>query len=173
MSVVFDSNQFIPTQRENLKKEIDEILDDFMEPLVNATIIEEIRVIADAANVPKSFAEHVKFIKTGPNIGKIINTWGTEDNPLARYFNYGTSTHWIEPLTADGVLAWEATEGRNPSAIYFQGQSEEGDVLFSKGHYVAGVPRTEVMERGFNIGKKRLVVEAGKLVQKELRYRSE
>jgi len=49
------------------------------------------------------------------------------------------------------------------------GESKQGDTLFSKGHYVSGVPRTEVMERGFQIGKKRLVVEAGKIVRDELK----
>lgn len=169
--VFFDANEFIPTQREDLRKEINRILDDFMEPLVNATIIAEIKAVSVAANIPQPFIDGVKFRKTGPNIGEVINTWGTEDKPLARWFNYGTTQHWIEPLDPEGVLAWPAgAEGSNPSAIFFRGDSKETDMLFSKGHYVAGVPRTEAMEIGFNLGKKRLVIEIGKIVQKELRF---
>lgn len=167
--LVFDTEKYIPTQRHELKKKIDKILDDFMEPLINATIISEIKAIGHAANVPQPFIDGVKFVKTGPNRGNIVNVWGTEAKPLARYFNYGTSTHWIEPKKEGGVLAFPATSGKHARAIFFQGESKIGDTLFSKGHYVSGVPRTEVMERGFNIGKKRLAVEAGKLIEKEMK----
>jgi len=51
----------------------------------------------------------------------------------------------------------------------FQGDKQAG-TLFSKGHYVSGVPRTEAMERGFNIGKSRLAEEAAKIIEKELNY---
>lgn len=169
-NVQLNVNEYIPTQREEIKLEINRILDDFMQPLVDSTIIAEIMAIGFAAAVPKSFLDGVKFIKTAPNKGKVVNIWGTIKNPLARYFNYGTSTHWIEPKEEGGVLAFPATGGRNASAIFFQGESAEGDMMFSKGHYVSGVPRTEVMERGFQIGKKRLAVEAGNIIQRELRY---
>ncbi len=140
-----------------------------MEPLVNFTIIAEIKSISMAANIPQKFIDGVKFVKTAPNKGKVINTWGTQDVPLARYFNYGTTLHWIEPKTAK-ALAFPNTGGTHARAIYFQGAKNKGNTAFSKGHYVSGVPRTEAMERGFNIGKKRLAEEAGKIIQKELRY---
>lgn len=170
MSINLNTEEFIPTQRAEIKKEIDKILDDFMETLVNATIIAEIKILAQAANLPQGFIDGVKFRRIAPNRGVVINTWGTEKKPLARWFNYGTVQHWIEPLDPDGVLAWENKSGRNASAIYFQGESKEGDMMFSKGHYVAGVPRTEVMERGFQIGKKQLAEESGRIVKKELVY---
>lgn len=168
MPVEFNSNEYFPTQRQELADDIDKLLDDFMEPLMKETIVTEIKLIAAAANMPQSFIDGVKFVKTGPNKGEIINTWGTEEEPLAKYFNYGTTTHWIEPKDADGVLAFPATSGRNASAIYFQGSgNKQGDMLFSKGHYVSGVPRTEAMEIGFNIGKKRLATEAAVLIKRE------
>ena len=154
MSVQLNSDEFIPTQREEVRKEIDEILDDFMEPLVNFTIIAEIKAIAQAANIPQGFIDGVKFVKTGKNKGDVINTWGTNEKPLAIWFNYGTTQHWIEPK-AGGVLVWEGKSGSHATAIYFQGEKNAGTV-FSKGHYVSGVPRTEAMERGYNIGKKNL-----------------
>lgn len=168
MSVQLNANEFIPTQREAVKKSIDEILDDFLEPLVNFTIITEIKSVAQAANIPQKFIEGVKFRKTGPNIGQVINTWGTDENPLARYFNYGTIMHWIEPKTAK-ALAWGGKSGSHATVIFFQGGQPEG-TKFSKGHYISGVPRTEAMEIGFNIGKKRLAIEGGKIVSKELRF---
>jgi hypothetical protein len=166
MSIQLISNEFIPTQREDIRKKIDQILDDFMEPLVNATIIREIKSIAEAANIPKGFIEGVKFKKTGKNIGVVINTWGNEKTPLAKYFNYGTTQHWIEPVNKK-ALAWQGKSGRNASAIYFQSGDEDG-TKFSKGHYVSGVPKTEAMERGYNIGKKALGIEAGRIIEREL-----
>jgi len=169
MSVVLNSQEYIPTQKESIRKSIDEILDDFMEPLVKQTIIQEIKAIGAAANVPQGFIDGVKFIKTGSNKGQIINTWGTEEKPLARYFNYGTVQHWIEPVNKK-ALAFPATSGRNANAIYFQGEANPQGTKFSKGHYVSGVPRTEVMERGFQSGKVLLAEAAGKIIQQELHY---
>jgi len=168
LSVQLKSDEFIPTQRDEVRKEIDEILDDFMEPLVNFTIISEIKSIATAANIPQGFIDGVKFVKTGKNKGIVINTWGTDEKPLAKWFNYGTVQHWIEPKTAK-ALAWEGKSGSHATAIYFQGEKKAG-TIFSKGHYVSGVPRTEAMERGYNIGKKKLAEEAAKIIQKELKY---
>lgn len=168
MPLTLDTSEYIPTQREDVRQEIDKVLDDFMEPLVDSTIIAEIRALGYAANMPQSFIDGVKFRKTEANKGVVINTWGTEEKPLAKWFNYGTITHWIEPKDPEGVLAWNSAGGKHATAIFFQGESREGDALFSKGHYVSGVPRTEVMEKGFQIGKKRLVVEAGKIVKDEL-----
>ena len=168
MVVTIDPTQFIPTQREDLKVQINNILDAYMEDLFNEYIIDEIRIIAAAANMPRHFIAGVKFVKTGKNEGEVINTWGTKDEPLAKWFNYGTAQHWIEPLDPDGVLVFPASGGINASAIFFQGGQQAGDTMFSKGHYVSGVPRTEVMEIGYRVGSKRLSVEAGKIVEKEL-----
>lgn len=167
MPLIIDTKEFIPTQREDSQKQIDKVLDDFMEPLMKNTIVAQIKALGFAANLPQAFMDGVKFIKTEKNKGQIINTWGTEEKPLAKWFNYGTIQHWIEPTQAQ-ALAWSATSGRNPQAIFFQGEAKEGDMMFSKGHYVSGVPKTEVMERGFNIGKKQLAVEAGNIVRNEL-----
>lgn len=170
MPVTIDPTQFIPSQREDLRIRINQILDSYMIELFNDFIVDEIRVLSAAANMPKHFIAGIKFIKTGNNMGKIVNTWGTKDKPLAYWFNDGTSTHWIEPLTPDGVLAWGNTFGNNASAIYFQGTgSKVGDKMFSKGHYVSGIPATHVMELGYKIGSKRLAIEAGKILDKELK----
>ena len=168
MTLTLKSDQYIPTQREEIRKNIDKILNDYMEPLVNSTIIFQIKAVAQAANLPQGFVDGVKFVKTKDNAGEVINTWGSKEKPLARWFNYGTNRHWIEPKNAK-VLAWKGKSGSHGNAIYFQGESKEGDMLYSKGHYVSGVPKTEVMEIGFNLGKKLMAHEAGKLVEQELR----
>jgi len=170
VSVQLNADEYIPTQREEVKLAINKILDDFMAPLVIATIISEIKIIGAAANVPQKFVDGVKFRKTSANKGEVINTWGTEEVPLARYFNYGTSLHWVESTTPGKPLAFPNVGGTHARAIYFQGAKSKGNTMFSMGHYVSGVPRTEVMEIGYNIGKKLLAEEAGKIVQKELKY---
>ncbi len=169
MPLTLDSSEYIPTQRQDAKDTIDAILDDYMESLFNATVIQEIKALAYAANMPQSFISGVKFRRTEANRGEVINTWGTEEKHLALWFNEGTVQHWIEPTNPDGVLAWQAVGGKHASAIFFQGESKEGDTLFSKGHYVSGVPKTEVMQRGYEIGKKRLGEEAGRIVRAELK----
>jgi hypothetical protein len=169
MSVVLNSEEFVPTQREDIRKEIDKILDDFMEPLMVQTIVTEIKSIAMAANIPQGFIDGVKFRRTEPNKGEIINTWGTSEKPLAIWFNYGTVQHWIEPVNKK-ALAFPAASGKHATAIYFQGEKTPEGTKFSTGHYVSGVPRTEAMEIGFNVGKKRLAAEASKIVERELRY---
>ena len=141
MPVTINPNEFLPTQRADLKEKINNILDAYMQQLFDEYIVTEIRVISAAGNLPKHFIDGVKFIKTGKNEGEVVNTWGSKEKPLAKWFNYGTITHWIEPKTVDGVLAFPNSSGRNASAIYFQGSgNKQGDMLFSKGHYVSGVP---------------------------------
>ena len=168
MTITLNADEYIPTQREEIRKEIDKILDGYMESLVNGTIIAQIKSVAQAANLPQGFIDGVKFVKTKDNAGEVINTWGSKDKPLARWFNYGTTRHWIEPKNGK-VLAWKGKSGSHAQAIYFQGTSKEGDMLYSKGHYVSGVPRTEAMEIGFTLGKKLMAREAAKIVEQELR----
>lgn len=167
MSVTLNTEEFIPTQREDIRKETDKILDDFMEALVNQTIITEIKNIAMAANIPQGFIDGVKFRKTGPNKGEVINTWGTTEKPLAIWFNYGTVKHWIAPVNKK-ALHWEGA-GTHATAIFFKGEKGT-DSFFSKGHYVSGVPRTEAMEIGFNIGKAQMAEQAAAIIERELRF---
>ena len=111
-------------------------------------------------NLPDGFVNGFKFVKKGRNRGKIINTWGTAQKPLAKWFNYGTKDKiWIEPLDPDGVLAWPAKGGggKSSSSIYFKGSGKTGNTLFSKGHYISGQPKTEAMERGIESSKNPLI----------------
>jgi len=167
LPIEFNANEFLPPQEKELEEKLNKILDDFMEPLMKFTIVEEIKNLAKASNLPQAFVDGVKFRRTAPNEGEIINTWGTKEKPLAKWFNDGTKAHWIAPVKKK-ALHWLAKIGGFAKAIFFQGGTKTGSNLFSKGHYVSGIPKTEVMQRGFAIGKKRLVIEAGKIVESEL-----
>ena len=166
MTIEFNTQEYIPTQKRELEEKINKILDDYMEPLYNATVIDEIKSLAKASNLPQSFIDGVKFRRTAPNQGEVINTWGTKEKPLAKWFNDGTKAHWIAPLKK--VLSWLSKAGSHASAIFYQGGTKPGTRLFSKGHYVSGIAKTEVMEKGYQLGKKRLSVEAAKIVESEL-----
>jgi len=140
----------------NLEPQVNQILDENMEGDFNAIVIPEMKNIANAMNLPQGFVDGIKFIKTGDNEGKIINTWGSIDIPLAKWFNYGTKQHWIQPKKEGGVLAWPAKEGKHATAIFFKGGVNEGTMLFSKGHFVSGLDRTEAMEIGISKGMQSL-----------------
>ncbi len=126
-----------------------EYMDEHMEEYYNDIVIPEIKKYSREMNLPRKFVDGFKFVKTGKNRGKIINTWGTTEKPLAKWFNYGTKDKiWIEPKDPDGVLAFPLGGGKSSSAIFFQG-SGKGDTGFSKGHYISGQPDLQPMELGY------------------------
>ena len=96
---------------ESVEKKTNQYLDRKMSYLFRTYVIPEMQAIALAMNLPKEFAEGIKFRKTGTNKGQVINTWGGSTytsagklaKPLALWFNYGTPRHWIEPKNPDGV----------------------------------------------------------------------
>ena len=148
---------------EAVEKNTNKYLNSNMRKLFNSIVIPEMKSIATAMNLPKDFVDGIKFRKTGENTGEVVNTWGGTYNssgqfaaPLALWFNYGTARHWIQPKTPGGTLSWIAGGGNNANAIYFQGGAKEGQRMYSKGHYVSGLPRTEAMETGLARGMKLL-----------------
>ncbi len=143
-----DLERLEPTTREYLIENLDDLMNEY--------VVFEIIAAAKASNLPLEFIDGIAWKRTGELSGRIVNTWGSGQKPLAKWFNDGTPDHWIEPLSPDDVLVWEATFGRNAKAIFFMGNAEQGQLLFSKGHYVSGLDKTEAMERGINNGMKRL-----------------
>lgn len=114
------------------------------------------KMAAQAANMPLGFIEGIEIERVDDHHWKIVNNW-TNDNgdPLATWFEYGTDRHWIEPKDPDGFLVWESKgpESGHSKAIYSKrADNYEGKLLFSKGHYVTGLPDLEPMARGFKIG---------------------
>ena len=113
---------------------------------------------SQAANMPKSFIDNIKLKAHSKTHYTIENKWKKGDKPLAIFFEYGTRDHWIEPVNAQ-VLAWASggPESGQKKAIYSKrADNTKGNMLFSKGHYVSGLPAYEPMTRGFKIGYTRV-----------------
>lgn len=158
---------------ESAQDQVNDFLDLSMEDFFHELVIPEMKSVAIAANLPQGFVDGIKFVKVGKSHGKIINTWGTKDKPFAKWFNYGTKDKiWIEPRDPDGVLAFPAKQGRNASAIFYQGNAKEGSTLFSKGHYITGLPRTEAMEIGLRLGMARLKIVSAERATQRFRSKS-
>ena len=116
------------------KQYIEENLDD----LIETHVVNEIKSISRAMNLPQHFIDGVKSLRVGPLHIKIINTWGTAEVPLAKFFNNGTNDHFIAPL-GDWLLRWV---------------TPLGNIARSRGHMVRGIQKTEAMEIGIKVGMK-------------------
>ena len=65
-----------------------------------------------------------------------------------RFIKSLTKDHWIEPVNAKALHWTKGSSGGRPQGIYFQSsETQEGDSMFSKGHYVRGIKAREVMGR--------------------------
>lgn len=153
---------------ENLEPTTREYLVENLDQLANDNLVFEVVAVAKAMNLPVEFIHGIAWVRTGDLSGKIVNTWGTAEKPLAEWFNDGTPDHWLEPLTPDGVIVFEASFGRNAPAIFFAGNVEEGSLLFSKGHMVSGLDKTEAMERGIEAGWNRFKAQVIKNTKQDV-----
>ncbi len=131
---------------QNVKPQTEQYLDDNMQSLYEQYVIPEVKAIAMAMNLPQKFIDGIKFVKTGKNEGKVINTWGTPNKPLSKWFNYGTKAHFIAPI----------------GALSLHWITKEGGHAFSKGHMVSGLPKTNAMEIGIELGMKKLEADSKK-----------
>ena len=125
--------------------------------LAESTILSEVIASSEAANMPASFIKHIRLEVEGDKI-QVVNDWKYEDKYgkhfLARYFEFGTPVHYIAPKFARKLrFKSEGPEMGHGRALYSKRyDTEEGDEIFSSGHYVTGLPRTEAMSKGFEIG---------------------
>lgn len=142
-----ESNQLID---EIPVAEINQILDENMEFLINLYMVPEIKRVAMSANIPRGFVEGVVFVKTGNNEGLMGNTWGSEELPLAKWFNYGTRDH--------------GSKGNWP--LHWKSKNTGKDIYAM---WVRGVPKTLAMEIGMALGHQRLMNQAPKFVERRLR----
>jgi len=148
MTLILNSTSF-ETNKATLDsgvERVNQILDENMESIMNNIMIPEIRAVAMSSNVPDGFVTGIKFIKTGTNEGEIINTWGTKDLPLAKWFNYGTRDH--------------GSKGNWP--LHWKDKSTGKDIYAM---FVRGVPKTLVMEIGIELGKKKLKQQVPTIVE--------
>jgi hypothetical protein len=143
------SSAQISAKKKEAKKIVDQILDENMEFLMNTHMIPEVKSAARAAGVPAGFVDGIKFVRTGNNEGEIVNVWGNEELPLALWFNYGTKDHGS---LGNWPLHWKS--------------KVTGKDIFAM--YVRGVPKTNAMEVGIELGTKRLIQEVPKFVETQL-----
>ena len=159
-------------------KEIQDYIDKHMESWVRETVLDEVIRYAFAANMPIEFIKNIrierKAVKNQDTLAtkstnykyQLVNDWKRERKgetfPLAIFFEYGTKDHWIAPVHAK-VLAWSHPflEGGQKRAyghaIHFEKHATKpNDRLYSKGHYVSGLPKMLSMHRGHKAGMARL-----------------
>lgn len=153
--------------QKRLEREVPEFINKNLQQWMEDTIVKSVLSYCRAANLPKAFRDGVKIERTEQGFA-LVNDWvGTNDEPLATWFEYGTKDHWIEPKTKDGVLAFTPQKNaRHAKAIYYQSGTKK-KVIFSKGHYVSGLPRTEAMNRGLAAGLQRLKRRIKREVKRE------
>lgn len=152
MSLKLDVNsvELVQAQLEEQVEEVNRILDKNMSMLMDRYMIPEVKGAARAANVPKKFVDGISFRKTGDNEGDVINSWGDEEKPLALWFNHGTIDH--------GSL------GNWP--LHWKSKSTGKDIY---ANFVRGVPRTNAMEIGIELGMIRLKSEVPRFVESMIR----
>ncbi len=128
---------------------VNAILDTNMEFFMKEYMLPEVKMAAQAANVPEGFVLGIEFMRTGDNEGDVINTWGTEELPLAKWFNYGTRDHGSK---GNWPLRWRS--------------KKTGIEIFAQ--YVRGVPKTLAMEIGIELGIEKLQQVVPPLVEEQL-----
>ena len=129
---------------QNVKPQTEQYLDDNMQSLYEQHVIPEVKAIATAMNLPQKFVDGIKFVKTGKNEGKVINTWGTANKPFAKWFNYGTRDYDISS-SGDWPLHWTTALGQE---VYVSTKN--------KPVHHPGFQKTLAMEIGIEQGMKEL-----------------
>lgn len=79
---------------------------------------------------------------------KVESKYGKYD--VAKGREEGTSRHWIEPIFAKALhwLSGGPQSGRSRVAIFAKRHdNKKGQDLFSKGHYVSGIPEYRIIQR--------------------------
>ena len=156
-------------QLKRSKHEINLDLDDMMESYYNDIVIPEIQSVARAANTPDEFVQGFKFVKTGKNKGKIINTWGSADLPLAKFFNYGTKKNYlIEPKVVHAEKSPRSPRDKeqvgkddgdskviHPSVLKIT--LPDGSVIFRPYAIHPGIEKSLAMETGTELGTQQLI----------------
>ena len=152
------------TEGRRTQSELQEYIRYMMPHWIRSTIIKDMKMYARAANLPKQFLDGITLRENNT----IVNTWWSPAKRLCDWFEFGTPRHWIQPKNPKGVLAWQAPGSAGEShgnAIYYQSGVKKGTWLFSKGHYVSGLPKTEAMHKGFDSG----IIKLQQKIHKEIR----
>lgn len=157
--------------RTDLKKAIPEFVMENLVSWINSTVLRSVMSFSRASNMPKPFIDHIKIENINGGYA-ITNDWkGKNDEPLAKFFEFGTVDHWIEPKDPYGVLAFPIVapnKQKHASAINFKSsQAKTGKTAFSKGHYVSGIYGYQPMTRGHEKGMEKFNRKITSEIQKK------
>lgn len=87
--------------------------------------------VARGYNRSARYQQSLKIDMNGMDLTMELDYRSQDDDlPLGRWFEEGTSTHWIEPKDPNGFLSWV----------------QNGKRFYSKGHFVSGIIPMPVME---------------------------
>lgn len=87
--------------------------------------------VARGYNRSQRYQQSLKIDMNGMNLEMELDYRGQDgDEPLGRWFEEGTRTHFIAPKDPDKVLSWV----------------QDGKRFYSKGHFVSGIIPMPVME---------------------------
>ena len=161
-------------------EDVADFVDSHLAQWVKDTVLTDVIRFAQAANMPDQFISHIVLVHGRTKRGvryelgegyrtkgrrkyvslrasyKLENDWIKKDrygtHALGVFFEYGTKDHMIYPRYAK-ALRWVERQSRmNP----MRNAGKVGQLRFSKGHRITGVPPTMPMTRGMEAGKKRL-----------------
>ena len=160
----------------NAKYGLNQFLDQKMDYYYNKFVIPECQRLALAANLPMGFVTGFEFRKTGFCQGKVVNTFGNKDEPLAKWYNYGTKRYYriapkVEhppggPRAARDVEDVGEGHIQHPSVLHWK-DPETGEDVYRPEVIHPGFPRTEILEIGVQEGLKILKIEVEKDVRRE------
>ena len=143
--------EFAEMRLDSSKIRIEEFADSILDDVADKTILQSCRTVARAAGMKNRYIDAISFEHLGFLKGDVINDFTSDSKdalgrglPLAKFFEDGTTTHFVEPLDPDGVLAWE---------------DDAGITHFSKGHFVRGIRPMKIMNNGFKFGLERFKSE--------------
>ena len=135
---------------------------------IRDTVLAKAIALAYAANMPIGFIEGLQIVETATGF-QLYNDWAGEfGEPLAKWFEDGTRTHWIEPKVkhppggnVQGRSTEKAEHGdgttvQHPSVLHW---TKNGVSFFSKGHYVRGIPKFAVMKNALESGGQELAIK--------------
>jgi len=108
---------------EKLESTTRQYLIEHLDALMNEFVVFEVVAAAKASNLPLEFIAGIKWKHTGDLSGRLVNTWGTAEKPLAKWFNDGTPDHWIAPLRLS-ENTWPAIWGRAWRVLRFEFMSK-------------------------------------------------
>ena len=120
-------------------------------PIAHRTIGEEFLRLCDDRGMTQRYSQSLVIETNVSSAGiklKIYVDYKDRDGkniPLDLFFEHGTKDHWIEPKNKK-ALHWIKSGGGSPQSIYSQGsESQDGDGMFSKGHFVKGIEARNIM----------------------------